>query len=92
LLVEANAQLGSTAANYVTCLFKDAVGVNAGAWLSSYGNMPFVFSVVAGSLAATTFDLRAGFNGTGNISFNMPNSNTWGGIFTTTLAVTEVAA
>lgn len=90
LLVQVWIMMASTAAHYVTCMFKDGVVVSAGFEAGTNGQYGFIYSQISGSISPTTFDIRAGFNSTGVIQFNSDGGSTYGGIFTSGVIVQEI--
>ena len=83
--------------NFVVALFQDAT---ANALACSYVNMntanrshviSFRYYMTSGTVAATTFKVRAGGNGGGTTTFNgVGGSRMYGGVLASSITITEI--
>lgn len=98
LLIEVSLQVAPSLAGFmIAALFQDA-GVNAIAARGSYGNggaemknIEFKYLMVSGSVAATTFKIRAGLQTAGTITVNGGGgTRLLGGVLYSSVTVTEI--
>ena len=100
LLIEVNVVIGGDAALWVvSALFQDstasALAANANYCPAAGGAcaVPLTHYMAAGTTSATTFKLRAGQQSSGTATINgNGGSQTLGGVASTTLTITEIAA